>query len=167
MTRRIFIAGPSASGKSTLAKAVAARVGARRFCLDDYFIPRARVFVDTNGGPVRTFERPELYDAARLARHVAAVPGPVVTEGFCLLGYPEFREQDALRVYVDVPFDICLARRLARRPIRPSDQSFRIIGRSESAAFVEPQRKVPGVVVLDGRNSTDELVCAVLACLQR
>lgn len=165
MKAHVFIAGPSASGKSTLAKAVAEVLGARVMCLDDYFIPRARIFVETPGGRIRTFERPELYDAGRMARDVAAVNGAVVAEGFCLLGYGEFRAQNAVRVFVDLSFDICLARRLARRPVRPSDKSFRVIGESESATFVEPQRDIPGVVVLDGRRPTSELLRAVLAQL--
>src|ERR1700723_3656566 len=63
------IAGPSGSGKSTLAKRLALDFGARVVCLGDYFCHKAKRPM-VNGYP--SFERPHLYDGARMARDVAA-----------------------------------------------------------------------------------------------
>lgn len=163
MSVAIFIAGPSASGKSTLAKAIAALKGVRSLSLDDYFIRGAKAFVETATGKVRTFERPQLYDGVRLARDIATHREPIVAEGFCLFAYPEIQALPALRFYLHTPFSVCLARRNARRPQRPSDKSFQIIGESEFTAFVAPQQYLPSVTVLDGMLDTSALVQQVIA----
>ena len=67
MRPHILIAGPSASGKTTLARAVASRLCCPCLSLDELFIRGAKVMVDTPSGPVRSYERPELYNGNRLA----------------------------------------------------------------------------------------------------
>ncbi len=163
MIPAILIAGPSASGKSSLANAVAAALRVPCLSLDDYFIRKPRSFVETPTGPIRTFERPYLYDGARLAKDVLAHPAGVVAEGFCLFNYPEIMALTASRFYLDVAFSVCLARRLARRPRRVSDQSFQIVGEQETNAFVIPQQHLDGVHVLDGIRPLDELLIAVVS----
>ncbi|WP_415907094.1 hypothetical protein [Oleiharenicola sp. Vm1] len=130
--------------------------------MDEHFIRGKRVVVGTPRGPVRTFERPELYNGSRLAIALGNRTIGTVAEGFCLFVYPLIAELEARRFYLDVPFDICLARREARRPRRPSDASFALIGEQENAAFVLPQRDLAGVEVLDGMRPVDELVAEVL-----
>jgi len=158
----LLFAGPSASGKTTLARAVARKAGFPCLSLDDYYLRGKPVFVQTPGGPVRSFERPELYNGSRLAMALANRTIGTVAEGFCLFVYPLITELPANRFYLDVPFDICRARREARRPRRPSDASYAIIGEQENAAVVLPQRELPGVEVLDGLRPLDELVAEVL-----
>ena len=164
---RILIVGPSASGKSTLADRVADEVGLPKLHLDDYFIPRAKAFVETPNGRVRTFERPSLYDGNKLARDAAAIRGGIVIEGFCLFAYPEILALGGSRYYLDAPFSLCRERRAARRPQRYSDRSFAIVGESETLRFVVPQREIPDVHVLNGRLPTAELTRQVLEVVGR
>ncbi len=156
----VLIAGCSGSGKSTVSQIVARRLGVPSFCLDDYFVRGARVFVDHGGSKVRTFERPELYDGARMARDLARC-GNAVAEGFCLLSYPEMQQLAARRFFIDIPFAECLRRRRGR-PNRPSDRSFELIGESEATRFVLPQRGMPGVTCVDGRASPDAIASKML-----
>lgn len=146
----VLIAGPSASGKSTVARLVATARHLPLLCLDDYFIRGRREFIGTAAGRVRTYERPTLYDGGSLAKDARAARAGVVVEGFCLLMYPEFAELEAFRFYLDVPHSVCAERRAKRRPSRPSDESFSLIGEAEAAKYVLPQRFMPNVQVLDG-----------------
>jgi uridine kinase len=161
----ILIAGPSASGKTTIARAVAAALKVPCLSLDRYFIPRATAFVETANGPVRTFERPELYDGARLAMDFGAQSAGVVVEGFCLFAYPQVLAIPARRFYIDLPFPLCLVRRMARRPQRFSDRSFLLVGEQENATFVVPQQHIPGVFVLDGSLPVETLRDTVLGAV--
>ena len=158
----ILIAGPSGSGKSTLAKALAAHMGFPCLSLDDYYIPRAKVFVETANGVVRTFERPESYDGEKLAIRLSNRTTGTVAEGFCLFQYRQVRELGGVCFYIDAPFSVCSARRAARRPQRPSDRSFALVGEAETMAFVAPQKDMPGVLRLDGTASTADLMPLVL-----
>ncbi|MEQ1569706.1 MAG: uridine kinase [Myxococcota bacterium] len=130
------IAGGSASGKTTLARALADRLGDR--CLlvahDRYYRPRSQA-------RERNFDHPDALDSGRLiddlhrlkaghpahlpvydfARHDRADhadrvdPRPVViVEGILILAVEPLRELLDLRVYVDAPDDLRLARRIRR-----------------------------------------------------
>lgn len=157
-----MIAGPSASGKSTLAREVADRLGFRCLSLDDMHIAGAKAYVETVRGQVRTYERPQLYDGDRLADIIRHRTTDLVVEGFCLYTYPRLLSSVAWRFYLDVPFDICARRRRARRPQRPSDESFALIGESENARIVLPQRHLPCVRILNGLRPTAELAEFIL-----
>lgn len=159
----IMIAGPSASGKSTLACEVARRLRIPCLGLDERYIRYSKAYLETPNGRVRTYERPELYDGGKLAITIANRNTPLVVEGFCLFAYPQILRQPALRFYVDVPFAICAARRAARRPQRPSDKSFALVGEQETARVVLPQRDLPDVRVLDGLRATAELAETILS----
>jgi uridine kinase len=161
----ILLAGPSASGKSSLARKLAAILHLKHLCLDDYYISGKKCFIDTPRGALRTYDRPELYDFARLCTDITAASSGVVVEGFILFCSPQILALPATRYYLDVPFDVCLARRLARKPHRPSDRIFQVIGEQENASFVMPQRDLPGVTVLDGMQATDSLLPFVLSSI--
>ena len=163
MNPLILIAGPSASGKTTLALEVARQIGLPCLSLDDYFISKPKLFVETPTGMVRTFERPVLYNGAMLAIKLSNRVSGFVVEGFCLLNYPQILALPAARYYLDVPFSICAKRRAARLPQRPSDESFSIIGEQETAAYVFPQSKLAGVRLLDGLRPIDELAASIVA----
>lgn len=156
--QHILIAGPSASGKSTLARALAAATGMRVFSLDAYWGGgTARYARCEHGVRVRHYEDPALYDGDRLAADLVRHGAPAIAEGFCLFQYPAILALPARRFYIDLSFDECLKRRMARRPQRPSDSSFLLIGEQETARWVEPQARIPGVVLLDGELSSDRL----------
>jgi uridine kinase len=164
-TAVVLLAGPSGSGKSTVARLVATALRARMLCLDRCFRANPKLFVAGPQGPVRTYERPGAYDGAALAAEVRRASGAVIVEGFCLLTYPEVLALGGTRFYLDLPFDLCLARRLARRPQRPSDRSFAVVGRAETEAFVVPQMRLPGVRILDARHPPPALAAAILQTL--
>lgn len=158
---RIAIAGPSCSGKSTLAGVLSASLGAERLCLDDFYLPgHPRRYVETGNGRMRSFEHPEAYDGAALLRRVAGMERPVVAEGFLLLLYPGAVDAFDLRVFVDLPWDEILSRRAARKGqnVAKVDASFAAVGRDEWELFGARQRDVEGTVVLDGRLPVADLL---------
>lgn len=152
----VLIAGPSGCGKSTIAAMLCERLRARSLSLDDYFIRRSPLYVETAQGRVRNYEHPSLYDGAMLAADITAHAVPVVAEGLCLLHYPEIQRIPALRIFLAAPFETCLRRRQQRRPARPSDRSFAVIGREQTELWVEPQRRLPGVIVVPCSESVEE-----------
>ena len=155
----VLLAGPSASGKTTVARLLAKETGAQLLCLDDHFRRRPKIMVAGPNGPVRTYERPELYDGAALA--ATAGQGPAILEGFCLFAYPEVLALSPHRFYLDLPFELSRARRAARIPLRRSDQSYQLIGRQEYEAFVASQRQIAGVRILDAQQPPELLAAAI------
>lgn len=138
-TRLIGIAGPSCAGKTELARWLAARLPAPVLNLDHYYIDlahlplqeRARTnfdepaSVDHNaifahaaallrGEPVRA----PRYDFATHARapgeEVITPAGLVVLEGLFALYWEKLRARYWLKLFVDAPDALCLARRLER-----------------------------------------------------
>lgn len=110
----IGVTGPSCSGKSTLAHEIARQLGAPTFHLDRYFVEDAeRPLV--MGHP--SFEQPHQYDGRALLRDVGRAlceNETVVVEGFLLFAYPGFEMECYRMVYLDVPYEVLAARRLAR-----------------------------------------------------
>ena len=157
------IAGPSCSGKSTVAALVAAAFGAALLRLDDHWIrqaPRETVA----GFP--SYERPDAYDDASLllAIRKAAASGPVVAEGFLLLSYPPLHRACSPRFFLDVPHEELVWRRLARIAAggdpawgseggAAGDRGWLAHGRGEWERFGAAQARLPGVVVLDGTRA--------------
>ncbi len=163
---RIGVAGPSCSGKSTVARILAQRLGARHLNLDAYYV-RGHVlrFVEAGGESVRSFEHPEAYDGAALLADAAAEPGPVVAEGFLLLGYPGAADAFAHRFFVDLPWEEIRRRRAARtgQTTSKADRSFDLLGESEWALFGAAQASLPGVTTLDGTLPPADLAERILA----
>jgi uridine kinase len=138
-SRLIAIAGPSCAGKTELARWLAARLKAPVLNLDHYYIGLAHLPLEVRA---RTnFDEPAavdhaaiLHDVAALARgepvtaprydfatHARArggeriVPqGLVIVEGLFALYWPELRKHFFLKLFVDAPDSLCLARRLER-----------------------------------------------------
>lgn len=160
---RLIIAGPSCSGKSTLAAEYAKQQGITLFSLDD-FRRRAIRMVEYQGARVRSYEHADCWDGLAFAAALASFHGPFVAEGVCPLIYRQVLDWvDADRFYIDVPFSVSLARRMQRNRHKPSDEAFALIGESETKRWVEPQKTLPGVRVLDGTLSPSELIPALIA----
>ncbi len=138
----IGIAGGSASGKTTLAEVVIRDLGEDRtgvLLCDDYY----RDVSWRNTEEVRSydFDRPEALEIPLLAQHLRRLsaghaievprydfgthrrrlrsrhmePQPVtLVDGLLLLAMPEIRDLLDLRVFVDTPADLRLARRILR-----------------------------------------------------
>lgn len=187
----IAVGGGSGSGKTTLAAALARRLGADD-CLviseDDYY--RGRPPGEAFDPDLFDFDDPAAKDMGLLGEHLAALragevverprydlrthtrlPGAVavgpaafvIVEGIHVLG-ADFAGAFDLRVYVDTPADIRLARRVLRdiarrgRPVEEVIHRYVEFVRPSHAAFTEPQRARADVVVRDdsGRIAASE-----------
>jgi uridine kinase len=132
----VGIAGGTASGKTTLAKRIAASLGER--CL---LISHDLYYLDVRNPAGHNYDAPEALDNALLAEHLdllaAGKPAPlpiydfsthkrqaevqwvqptpvVLLEGILILAIPEIRERCSLKVFVQAPEAIRLERRIAR-----------------------------------------------------
>lgn len=169
----LIIVGPSGCGKSTLAKSIATQLDLDHYSLDDYYIEADPIYVlGADGEPYKTYERSYMYDGEALGEEVKAsnallesftkdTPYAVI-EGFIALQYQSIRNLPAVRIYLDLAFNECLARRKARPRHIESDKAWEMIGESEAKEFVIPQMYMDGVHVLDARLATTELVKMIL-----
>lgn len=184
-SRLIGIAGPSCAGKTELARWLAARLAAPVLNLDHYYIDlshlpleeRARTNFDE---PAAVDQEAILHDVAALVRgeavtaplydfstHARArggeriVPrGLVVVEGLFALSWPELREHFAVKLFVDAPDSLCLARRLHRdtreRGRTPESvlEQFAATVKPGADRFIRPTR-VFADLVLSGEEELD------------
>ncbi len=142
MTRIIAITGGSGAGKTTIARALAARLAPRRVALigeDDYYRCASEI-ADFNA-ETHNFDVPAAKDDALLLAHMRrakagqgfdkpnydfathrrraetehiAPAEVVIIEGIHLLAFPSLRAVFDLSIYIEADEDVCLARRLKR-----------------------------------------------------
>lgn len=157
----VGIAGPSCAGKTELARWLAARLAAPVLNLDHYYIDLAHLPLEERA---RTnFDEPAAVDRDAIVHDVAAlrrgepvvaplydfathararggeriVPaGLVVVEGLFALYWPELREHFFVKLFVDAPDSLCLARRL-ERDVRERGRTPESV-RAQFAATVQP-----------------------------
>lgn len=138
----VGIAGPSACGKTTLARALQCELQPTPSVLlahDDYYRDLSHLPLDRRAA--QDFDDPQALETDLLVAHLQSLrrgesvqrpvydftihtrahhtktvaPAPVVIlEGIFILALPGLRDACDLRVYVDTPPDICLARRVLR-----------------------------------------------------
>ena len=137
----IAIAGPSCSGKSTLARQLAAALPAPTtiFTLDSYYHDLSHL--PPSERAATNFDHPDSMDGVLIAQHVQAlihgeeVLRPVydftthsrtnrteamrslkflIVEGLFTLYWPELRKLTSLKVFMDASHKLCLPRRQAR-----------------------------------------------------
>lgn len=138
-TALIGIAGPSCSGKTERARALAASLGCPMLNLDLYYYDLAHLPAEERAG--MNFDEPAILEFPLILDHAQALrrgetiiapqydfathtrppggirvePGNyVVLEGLFALHWPELRQLYALSVYVETPDEICYERRLRR-----------------------------------------------------
>lgn len=160
MTRLVALAGPSCSGKSSLARLVAEALGQAPILSTDAYY-RDLSHLSPEQRTKRNFDHPDAVDHDLLAAQLTLLragqpilvprydfenhvrqsgadllePGPwVVVEGLFLLHWPEVREQLSYRFYLDASEQLCLERRLER------DQKQR--GRSRESILEQYQNTV-------------------------
>ncbi len=190
----IAIAGPSGSGKSSLAREITARLpgGGLVFGLDSYYrdqrgvsedainvdVPEAldhpRIVTDLRELAAGRHIRQPVYDYAthaRLATDREVAPAPfIVVEGLYALFWPDVRELVRTAVFVSLDHDECLRRRV--------DRDTRERGRSAAAVTRLYERNVRPMydlhvqpthrhadLVLDGRLPLGELTRQVILFL--
>ena len=187
----VVIAGGTASGKSTVTRAVARQLDALVVCHDRYYHdvaePRGHNYdhpaaLDTTRmvDDLRTLSegRPAglpVYDFATHARQPeveVVTPRPVVlVEGILTLADPRIRALAHFTVYVDAPDDIRLVRRIRRdvvsrgRDVGGVLEQYLETVRPMHEQFVVPSRR--GVdLVLDGTAPIDALVDTLLQTIR-
>ncbi|WP_432841297.1 uridine kinase family protein [Dactylosporangium sp. CA-092794] len=129
----LVIGGPAGSGKTSIAGAVAERIGAPVVGLDD------SAGADQHAVDLITLQ-------GRLDNHEDAPL--VVVEGVFALALPPIRWAARWTVYVDTPLDISLARRaLGQDDPRAVLQTYLDTGRAAHARNVAPGRQLADLVV--------------------
>lgn len=138
----VGIAGGTGSGKSTLARRVARSIREEQCCVvsqDNYYRDLSDMSLEARASV--NFDHPDAIDSELLASHVAELqagrsitmprydfssharvsggvtvePRPVIMiEGILVLVWPQLAEQMDIRIYVDTPDDVRLARRVQR-----------------------------------------------------
>lgn len=182
MIRVVGIAGGTASGKSTLAERIRRALGPERCTLigqDHYYRDLAHLEYEARGKV--NFDHPESVDFDLLCQHVRALksnerievpqydfsrhlrlsggndmePRPIViVEGILVFSCPELVELMDIKVFVEAPDDIRLARRV-RRDIRERGRDLegvleQFLGtvRPMHEQFVAPTRATADLVVV-------------------
>ena len=177
----LIIAGGTASGKTTVAKAIGKATNSLSISHDRYYL----------SGPDRTnFDHPEALDTNLLVEHLVALKSGksvglpiydfdthlrssdtdnvaakdlIIVEGILSLHYKALRELAHLTVYVDAPADIRLSRRIIRDSAERNRDANSVIAQYNNTVrpmhdlFVQPT-KVLADVVLDGTQPPLELV---------
>jgi len=190
--KTIGICGPSCSGKTTIAQALAKELDANSLSLDNFYIlGTQKIYVKHNGEKLRTFERPELYDGNRLAivvnelqkngrskfkamldfkkkeyQEIELVKKDfLILEGLHLFQYEQLNKLIEHKFYIDLPSEIMLERRAERMGRNHSDLTFLKIGPQEWEKYGLKQKDVPDVVILDGKEDLNTLSLKLLVSL--
>ena len=138
----IGITGASGSGKTLVTRNIFENLGSQRVVIiqeDSYYKDLSDVPYEDRVG--RNFDHPDAFDHDLLIKHIsqlldgAVIPYPIydyklhtrskktktvgqaaliILEGILILHLSELRDLLDLKIYVDVPLDICLSRRLRR-----------------------------------------------------
>ncbi len=141
-TMIIGIAGPSASGKSLLARTIVTELGSSQVAViseDSYYKDRIELSIEERAKI--NYDHPEAFDHELLLKHLTQLQNGeevqvplydhtqhirkketrtigkhmiIVLEGIMLLAEPQLRDMMDIRIFMDTPLDICLVRRLRR-----------------------------------------------------
>ena len=196
----VAVAGGSGSGKTTLARAIAARLGSRRCAVldhDSYY--RDLAHLPPQERATVNFDHPESLDSGLLAEHLDDLrrgrtilrphydfathtrrsgteriePRPfLVCEGILLLAATELTQAFDLRVYLDVPADVRVLRRVERdtaergRSVRSVVRQYLATVRPMHERFVAPAR-VTADLVLGWRDSVEDWTDSILDAITR
>lgn len=179
-TRVVGISGGAGSGKTTLAHGLAQALGpgTALLHLDDFFHRDAEqgvVVVNPETGTRHLdMNHPASVDVTQLLaeierwRHIDSVH-TVILEGRLVLAIPDVRARLTVSVFVDLPMDVCLLRKVLRKVAQGVDA--RVVGRNYLQSgrpghllFVAPSR-VQADVILDGMVGPGTLLDAALSQL--
>jgi uridine kinase len=190
----IGIAGGSCSGKTTILKELRARLGDDMATLsfDEYFVGTAKL----EGKEIDDWESPSLYNyqdfIADLKQLKAGKPITItpnsresskagirqlaisphrytIVEGFLIFHSPEARELFNKRIFIELPEDEIIRRRLARaegtsRWDSPDYINNRLIPGHKR--YVEPQKESADLIV-DGLQSPHKIADQIIAFIER
>ncbi len=187
----IAVAGASGSGKTTFVKDIVQKFGGITLAVlsqDQYYrdmahlSPRARARVN--------YDHPDQIDAPLLVQHLAQLAGgktvaapqydfsqharmskttPVkpcsllVCEGTLTLHYPALRELADLKIFMDVPTDICLVRRIIRdqrdrgRTVAQITSQYLASVQPMFQQYVAPSKEFADIIVHNPRDLVKKL----------
>ena len=172
----VAVAGPSCSGKTSVSWIISTRLGATLLHLDKHWVANAeRPLV--NGYPSR--EQPHQYDGLGLMKEADTLldgSHDVLAEGFLLLTYPEIRARADYTFFISVPHEVLAERRRARslaggnvvwtnrQGVTESrvDTGWQVHGQQEWETWGASQAQIPGVIILDGTRTTEDLALDIL-----
>lgn len=193
----IGIAGASCSGKTELARHLAARLEAPVVSIDSYYRELNHLSVEERA--LVNFDEPAAIDEPLFISHMQAlargeevlcptydfathsrtrevtlIPAAafVIVEGLFALHWPEVRALLGTRVYVDTPDEVCFERRLERdtRERGRTEESVR----RQYAATVRPMAELHvwptrryADIIVSGQSPLDQTSAAVLAHVRR
>lgn len=125
-----------------------------------------KFLVEHNREMIRNYEHPDLWDGAVIGFKLQALIREgrgFVVEGNHLLHYPQILAlEGAERYYIHVDHATSVKRRETRHRYSPADESFAKIGAAETARWVEPQKTLPGVRVIDGLTTLSTIVRGII-----
>ena len=160
-TYTIFIAGGSASGKSTLAAMLAERLSADTrvavVAMDSFYKPEEELPLVTaaNGKTYHDYNCPEAFDLVRMKKDIAQAKSTadvVIVEGLLTLWDEEIYKTADLRVFVDCPADVRIVRRIRRNltwglSIEDITNVYLDLVRVRHEQYVEPTKVKADIVV--------------------
>ncbi|MEY3209526.1 MAG: hypothetical protein RIT28_7 [Pseudomonadota bacterium] len=188
----VVISGGTASGKTTIAQALAARLGDRAL-----LVSHDRYYRDVADPLTHNYDEPGALDTALLVEHLRALrdhkpatlpiyhfpihrrlpevetvtPRPVILiEGLFVLADPAVRSQADLMVFVEAESDLRLARRLRRDVIERGWNIEQVLTRylrdvrEGYRRFIRPSRAYANVI-LDGEGPVEDSVTTLLRLL--
>ena len=170
----LAIAGGSASGKTTLARALAAHMNCPAIHLDDYFLKdesQGPFFISSIG--TRHFDRnhPDSVDVSAVLAELERLRPTeecAILEGNFALAIPAFRDQANVRVFVELEADTRILRKVIRnaargQPLEQTAQFYLENARPKQMLHVEPSRGYADFTVR-GDGDLERLV-PLLGCL--
>ncbi|MDP9850447.1 uridine kinase family protein [Streptosporangium lutulentum] len=165
----LAISGIPGAGKTEIARRLSEDLNAPVVQMDHYYRPAASPGAGVDFSDPRTLDVTAV--CAAIDQHRAAGAQIVIVEGIFALTLDEIRSQAFSTVWVDVPFDVGLARKLMRKlaegaDIGPSIRGYLERGRAGYLRHVLPAAESADLRI-DGTQPLDALIGPLIAQLRR
>ena len=180
----IGIAGPTASGKSCLANTIVGELGSDQVVIiheDSYYRDQSHLAMEDRGKV--NYDHPDTFEHELFFEHLLELqkgntvkipqydhtehvrtPNTIsigqhriiVLEGIMLFVEEKLRELMDIRIFIDTPLDVCLARRLKRdivergRTIESVLDQYQATVRPSYFQFIEPSKRHANIIVPGG-----------------